>query len=78
MARYYFDTQDDEGFVADDIGLEFDILEEAKTEAARALTEMARDRVGGPDRLVFVVNVRDEYKRPVLEVRLILEVVHPL
>jgi hypothetical protein len=78
MAHYYFDLQDDEGLVPDDIGLEFDTLEKAKTEAARALTEMARDQVGGPKRLVLVVKVRNEHKRPLLEVRLILEFVQPI
>jgi hypothetical protein len=69
MPLYYFDTRDDRGFVRDDTGLEFDTLEQAKAkaEAARALVDMARDRVPGPDRLVFVVEVRDENKRLVVE-----------
>jgi hypothetical protein len=50
MPLYYFDTRDDRGFVRDDTGLEFDTLEQAKAEAARALVDMARDRVPGPDR----------------------------
>ena len=64
----HFDTRDDRGFVRDDTGLEFDTLEQAKAkakaEAARALVDMARDRVPGPDRLVFVVEVCDENKTP--------------
>ena len=43
MPLYYFDTRDDRGFVRDDTGLEFDTLEQAKAEAARALVDMARD-----------------------------------
>ena len=64
MPLYYFDTHDDKGVVRDDIGLEFDTLEQAKAEATRALVDIARDRVPGPDRLVFVVEVSDENKQP--------------
>jgi hypothetical protein len=66
------------GFLAvrDDTGLEFDTLEQAKAETARALVDMARDRVPGPERLVFVVDVRDENKRLLVEARLIIEIAH--
>ncbi len=74
MPLYYFDTHDDKGVVRDDIGLEFDTLEQAKAEAARALVDIARDRVPGPDRLVFVVEVSDENKQPLLEARLMIEI----
>ena len=73
---YYFDTCDDKGFVPDDTGLEFGTLEKAKAEAARALVDIARDRVPGPDRLVFVVEVRDENKQPLVEARLTIEIAH--
>ena len=74
MPLYYFDTRDDTGFVPDDTGLEFDTLEQAKAEAARALVDIARDRVPGPDRLAFVVEVRDENKQPLVEARLTIEI----
>jgi hypothetical protein len=64
MPLYYFDTRDDTGVVPDETGLEFDTLEQAKAEAARGLVDIARDRVPGPDRLVFVVEVLDENKHP--------------
>jgi hypothetical protein len=76
MPLYYFDTRDDRGFVPDDTGLEFDTLEQAKADAARALVDMARDRVPGPERLVFVVEVHDENKRLLVEARLIIEIAH--
>ena len=76
MPLYYFDTRDDKGFVADDTGLEFDSVEQAKAEATRALVDIARDRVPGPDRLVFVVEVSDENKQPLLEARLMIEIAH--
>ena len=77
MAHYYFDVTDDEGSFPDDIGIDYATLEGAKAEAARALAEIARDRVPGPDRLVFIVEVSDERKHPLFEVRLTLEVLRP-
>ena len=76
MPLYYFDTRDDTGVVPDETGLEFDTLEQAKAEAARALVDIARDRVPGPDRLVFVVEVLDENKRLLIEARLIIKIAH--
>ena len=76
MPLYYFDVRDDQSFVPDDTGLEFDTLEQAKADAARALVDMARDRVPGPERLVFVVEVHDENKRLLVEARLIIEIAH--
>ena len=57
MPHYYFDVTDDKGSYTDDTGIEYATLERAKVEAARALAEIARDRVPGPDRLVFFVCV---------------------
>jgi hypothetical protein len=77
MGRYYFDVTDDRGSVTDVEGIQFATIEEAKAEASRALAEIARDRVPGPDRLIFLVAVRDERKHPLFEVRLTLEVLRP-
>jgi hypothetical protein len=68
---------DDRGSVTDVEGIQFATIEEAKAEASRALAEIARDRVPGPDRLIFLVAVRDERKHPLFEVRLTLEVLRP-
>jgi hypothetical protein len=76
MVRYYFDVTDDEGVFPDDTGIEYGTLEQAKVEAARALAEMARDRVPGPERLIFIIAVRDERKNLLFEVRLTIEVLH--
>ena len=40
------------------------------------MVDIARDRVPGPDRLVFVVEVRDENKHLLLEARLTIEIAH--
>jgi len=74
VARYYFDVTDDAGSFSDETGIDYATLEGAKAEASRALAEIARDRVPGPDRLLFVVSVRDERKQPLFEVRLTIEV----
>ena len=78
MPHYYFDVTDDKGSYTDDTGIEYATLERAKVEAARALAEIARDRVPGPHRLVFFVCVRDERKDPLFEVRLTIEVLRPV
>lgn len=36
MARYYFDTRDDETFVPDDVGVEIDSFDEVKLAASAA------------------------------------------
>ena len=77
MARYYFDVTDDEGSFPDEIGIDYASLDAAKGEASRALAEIARDRVAGQDRLVFIVAVRDQRKHPLFEVRLTIEVLRP-
>jgi hypothetical protein len=77
MARYYFDVFDDRGSVTDIEGIPFATIEGAKAEASGALAEIARDRLPGPDRLVFLVAVRDERKDPLFEVRLTIEVLRP-
>lgn len=77
MPHYYFDVTDDEGSFVDETGIDFATLEAAKAEASCALAEMARDRLPGPDRLLFIVAVRDEGKEPLFEVRLTIEVLWP-
>ena len=77
MPHYYFDVTDDEGSFVDETGIDFATLEAAKAEASCALAEMARDRLPGPDRLLFIVAVRDEGKEPLFEVRLTIEVLLP-
>jgi hypothetical protein len=74
MPRYYFDHSDGDQFLRDDEGLEFDGIEAARDEAARALGEMARDVLPRAVRRVLAIEVRDEAKEPLLEARLIFEV----
>ena len=48
MPRYYFDTYDGDQFLRDEIGIEFDSLDAARSEAQRFLPEMAREAL--PDK----------------------------
>ncbi len=59
MARYFFDTRDNDQFIDDDVGLELDDLEAVKTQAALSLAEMARDVLPGSMKRVLTVEVRD-------------------
>ncbi|KFG68726.1 hypothetical protein [Microvirga sp. BSC39] len=74
MARYFFDTFDGERFVRDDVGLECETLEEAKSEGQRALPEMAREVLPDGNHRTFVVTVRDEVGTVVMRMSLSLVV----
>ena len=75
--RYYFDVREGEDISPDDEGMELASLEAVQAEAARALTEMARDtirkRVDGA-RHHMTIEVRDD-DGPVLQVDLTLIIV---
>jgi hypothetical protein len=70
MPRYYFDFRNDEACTFDDDGLVLDGLEAALNKATRALTEHARDVLPRVTRKVLAIEVRDETKRPLFELRL--------
>jgi hypothetical protein len=75
--RYYFDVREGEDISPDDEGMELASLEAVQTEAARALTDMARDavrkRVDGAGHQM-TIDVRDD-DGPVLQVCLTLVIV---
>jgi hypothetical protein len=63
MPRYYFDFLDGGGFLVDDEGREFSDTHAVQVEAARSLTDMARDSllesaVASIDRIT--IQVRDD------------------
>jgi hypothetical protein len=74
MPHYYFDTGDGEVFVSDPDGMELENIGQARDEAMKALSDMARDRVPDGDRRDFVVVVKDETRQPVLRLTLALTV----
>jgi len=60
MQVYYFDTRDDDVFIEDDVGVELEDLEAAKSVAAKSLAELAVDVLPGSVRRELAVEVRDE------------------
>ena len=74
MAHYFFDSRDNDDFVDDDVGGDYPDLEAVKVEAARALTELARDVIPGCLRRELAIEVRDSLG-PVLIARMIFEAV---
>jgi hypothetical protein len=73
MPCYFFDTQDDNEVILDDVGSECANLEVVKMEASKSLAELARDVLPGSFRRRLGVNVRDEDHRPVMIVELTFE-----
>lgn len=74
MARYFFDTRDNDVFIEDEVGLEFDDLAGVRDQAALSLAELARDVLPGSIRRTLAVEVRDE-SRPVLRAVLTFEAI---
>jgi hypothetical protein len=75
MARYYFDTRDNEKFAPDDVGIEVDGFERAKVLASEAMADFAKDVL--PDSVVrtLAIEVRDDHG-PVFRVVLRFEIEH--
>jgi hypothetical protein len=77
MSRYYFDFRNDEACTFDDDGVVLDGLDKALDEATRRLTEHARDVLPGMIRKVLAIEVRDEAKRALFELKLVFDAVRP-
>jgi hypothetical protein len=74
MPRYYFDIYDGENLIRDEIGVQLDDTDAAQQEAVRALPTIARDCLPDGTQRDFVIEVRDETKRPILRAKLSLTV----
>lgn len=68
--RCFFDTDDGESFIADEVGLEVADLSAAKEMACQALGDMARDGLACGDRREFSISVRCETGEVVLHATL--------
>lgn len=77
MARYYFDTRDNEKFVSDDVGVEVDSFETVKLMASEAMADFASDVLPGSVVRTLTIEVRDDHG-PVLRVVLRFEIEHVL
>lgn len=74
MSRYFFDTNDDDVFLQDDVGMELFDLEAAKAVAAASLAELGRDVLPASERRMIKVLIRDE-QRLLVELRLTFEAI---
>jgi hypothetical protein len=74
MPHYYFDTRDNENFIADEIGLDLQDVEAARDEAARGLADLAKDILPEGIQRTLAIEVKDEFKRPLLRTALVFEV----
>lgn len=72
MPRYFFDTYDGDRFVPDYDGIDLPDLVAARTEAQRALPDLARDALPDGDERTFAVIVKDEAGKVVLRAALTL------
>ena len=74
MPRYYFDTRDNESFIADEVGLDLQNVEAARDEAVRGLADLARDVLPEGIRRTLAIEVKDAFNRPLLRTALVFEV----
>jgi hypothetical protein len=74
VPRFYFDVWEGGSFTRDDDGLDFGSLDAAEHEAARAASEIGRDRLPKGNARDVRVEVRDEQGRQVVTVRVSMEV----
>jgi hypothetical protein len=75
MARYYFDTRDNDTFTPDDIGLEITSFARVKAVASVAMADLARDVLPGSVVRNLAIEVRDN-SGPVLRVSLMFGIEH--
>lgn len=73
MARFYFDTREGESLDEDTTGVELRDETAARTEAQRALADMARERLPTGNGADMAVIVRDEHGHEVYAARLRFE-----
>ena len=74
MALYFFDTRDNDDFIADDVGVELPNLDAVKYQAGLALAELARDVLPGSIKRHLAVEVRDD-RQAVMSARLMFEAI---
>jgi hypothetical protein len=78
MPRYYFASMDRDGVTPPERTYEFANDFEATEEARKALAEMALDGLPQAPMNMLAVEVFDEQRRPIIEVRLTLETIPKL
>lgn len=66
MPRYYFDIYDGESQFVDETGVEFETMDDAISEARRALADLVRDALRDMNSDGVSVNIRDGSEGPVM------------
>lgn len=74
MPWFYFDMREGNRLITDEVGVEFDSLDAAEYEAARAAAEIGRDQLPKGGARDITVEVRDEQGQQVVTVRVSMEV----
>ena len=74
MPRFYIDTSDQDHFVRDETGHEFEDVDAAKAAAVDALPDMARDVLPDGDARTFLAIVRGADGRSLLQASLTLNI----
>jgi uncharacterized protein DUF6894 len=74
MPHYYFDTRDNESLIADEVGLDLQDVKAARDEAVRGLADLAKDVLPEGTQRTLAIEVKDEFKRPLLRTALAFEV----
>ncbi len=78
MPKFFFQVIDRTGAEPTEFALEFPSLDDAKQEARRALAEMASEGLPAEPLNMLAVELFDENKVPITELRLLLEEVPKL
>ncbi|MBB1248840.1 MULTISPECIES: DUF6894 family protein [unclassified Rhizobium] len=73
MPKYFFSVLDRDGASPAEKAYEFDNDSQAVEEGRKALAEMALDGLPGEPLNMIAVEVFDEIRRPIVEIRLTLE-----
>ena len=74
MPRYFFDSRDGHELIRDDDGLELGGIDEARDEATRGLSDLARDALPKATRRELAIEVRDVAGRRLIRASLVFEV----
>jgi hypothetical protein len=74
VPRFYFDVREGDSFTRDTDGLEFNSLNAAEYEAARAAAEIGREDLPTGKAREVTVEVRDEHGQQVLTVAVAMTV----
>lgn len=74
MPRFFIDTCDQDHFVRDETGDEYEDVEAAKTAAVDALPDMARDELPDGDARTFMALVRGPSGEPLLQASLLFQI----